>query len=333
MSSLLEAGSLLGAFRVVRCLGRGGMGEVYEAENTLSGTRRALKRIRPTLMASSDSRERFLREVALSQRVRHPNVVECFDPFMVDDQVVLPMELLVGETLAARLRAGALSPNVAASLISTLARGAGALHREGLIHRDLKPGNIFLARSDDGSETPKILDLGATSVVVDRRLTATGFSIGTVAYMAPEQMRGERVLDARVDVYALGVLFYLCLTGRRPLEDDEHGSILVKHKDQVPIQPPRLLGVEVPHGVEEVVMRALARKREYRYADGNALADAIDDARRRPSMRPSTSLGDAWDAPHPEASLAGAEPVVPDDTSIEVATAEIESITDDGLEL
>ncbi len=310
-SSELSTGTHLGAWKIVRTLGRGGMGEVYEAQNTLSGTHRALKRIRPELVSTTDSRDRFLREVALSQRVRHPNIVECFDPFLVDMHVILPMELLVGETLAARLSRGSMSEKEAVELVTALAQGAGALHREGLAHRDLKPGNVFLARGPGGRTTPKILDMGATHEVLERRMTQAGFALGTMAYMAPEQARGEPVLDARVDVWSLGVLLYVCLTGRRPLENDEQGSILEKLANGRAIPSPSARGVEVSAELESVVMRALSARREDRYEDGATLARALEASRSGADATASPDLLDDPTAVSPAVSAPAAPPPTP----------------------
>jgi serine/threonine-protein kinase len=255
------------------------MGQVYEAENELSRTRRALKVIRPDLLADQESRARFLREVDLAHRVQHPNLVESHDPFVAEAWVVLPMELLEGETLAVRLGRGRLGIDEALDLVTAVARGAGAIHEASLIHRDLKPGNVFLARGADGQVTPKILDLGAARDVFGERLTVTGVTVGSPAYMAPEQMSGERVLDARTDVYALGVILYACLTGRRPYENDQKGSAISKMIARAPVARPRSLRPEVSPELDALVMRAIAFDRADRFSDGHALADTIERLR------------------------------------------------------
>jgi serine/threonine-protein kinase len=263
------------------------MGEVWEAKNAVSGTRRALKIIRPDLVGSEESRARFLREVDLVRRVQHANVVECHDPFVAQAWVVLPMELLEGETLAERLRRGTFDVDEALALVAAVARGAGAIHEAGLVHRDLKPGNVFLARSASGASTPKILDLGAARDILGERLTLTGVSVGSPSYMAPEQVAGERVLDARTDVYALGVILYACLTGRRPYENDRDGSVIAKIVARRPVAPPSRLRAEISPELDAVALRALAFQREDRYADGNELAEVLDALREPGAGEPA----------------------------------------------
>jgi serine/threonine-protein kinase len=289
------------------------MGSVYAARNTLSGAERALKVVRADLLESEDARARFLREVALASRVRHPNVVEAHDPLVIGGEIVLPMELLEGETLGARLARGPLGLAEAVELVATLAGAVATFHAAGIIHRDLKPANVFLARTPSGAIVPKILDLGAAREIDGPKHTQTGHTIGSPAYMAPEQARGERGLDGRVDVYALGVLLYVALTCRRPVESDEHGSAISKLVQGVEILPPSAHRPEIPPALEQVVLRAMAWRREERFESASALGAALAEvhagltqpaAREVPRTRPA--MPRASHAPPTTASLAPA---------------------------
>ncbi len=298
----LRAGVSLGGWTIVRLLASGGMGAVYVAKNSLSGVVRALKVVRPDLVANEDMRQRFLREVALASRVRHPNVVEAYDPLEIDGRILLPMELLEGQTLAARLRRGPLEIAETIDLGIVLARAAAAFHAIGIIHRDLKPANIFLARDASGVETPKILDLGAAREIQGPKHTQTGHTVGSPSYMAPEQARGDRELDGRVDVYALGVVLYIALTCVRPVDSDEQGNAIAKLVQGVEIVSPRHHRPDVPPALEAIVMRALAWDRARRFSSAEELAQALDELRKVSA------------SPHPRADAASprmAAPVSP----------------------
>lgn len=269
----------MGTWTILRPLAVGGMGAVYAAQNRTSGAVRALKVIRPDLLENDDARARFVREVMLASRVRHPNVVESHDPLVIDGQVALPMELLEGETLAQRLGRGPLDLDEAVELVATLCRATAAFHAVGIIHRDLKPANVFLSRGPDGRTVPKILDLGAAREIEGTKHTQTGHTIGSPAYMAPEQARGQRDLDGRVDVYALGVLLYVSLTCKRPVESDEHGSAISKLVQGVHVVPPSAHRPEIPPELDRVVMQAMAHSRDQRYPSAQALEAALTTVR------------------------------------------------------
>ncbi|MBN8614297.1 MAG: serine/threonine protein kinase [Deltaproteobacteria bacterium] len=281
----LREGDSLGGWTILKLLATGGMGAVYAARNDVTGATRALKVIRTELLANDDIRARFVREVSLATRVSHPNVVAAFDPLVVEGRVVLPMELLEGETLASVLGRGPLAIADAITLAITLAGAMSAFHAEGIIHRDLKPANVFLARTPRGEIVPKILDLGAARELAGWKHTQTGHTIGSPAYMAPEQARGERDLDVRVDVYALGVLLYVMLTCKRPVESDAQGSAISKLVQGAPIVPPRAHRPEIPEALEDAILTAMARDRSQRFASAAAFASSLIDVRDRPAAR------------------------------------------------
>jgi serine/threonine protein kinase/Tol biopolymer transport system component len=216
-----------GRFRIVRLLGQGGMGEVYEAIDLELGESVALKTIRSEIAADGHTVSRFRKEIQLARKVTHANVCRVFDierhSSPEGDIVILSMELLRGETLANRLRRlGAMSVDDAGPLVLQMIHGLTAAHRAGVIHRDFKPGNVYLERDSEGGTRVVITDFGLAwnAAGIDTgTLTETGQIVGTLAYMAPEQLRGQEVTFA-TDVYALGIVMFEMVTGRRPFQGD-----------------------------------------------------------------------------------------------------------------
>ncbi len=284
----LPVGSRLGAWVVIRFLARGGMGEVFEVENTISKARRALKVVRADRL-DEEARGRFVREVTIAAHLKHPNVVESWDPILEGGLIALPMELLEGETLADRLRRGPFDPLEAVDLVTTVANAIGAFHAQGVIHRDIKPGNIFLQRTAHGV-IPKVLDFGAAREVSGETHTLTGHVVGSPAYMAPEQAMGIRDLDARVDVYALGVILYALLSGRRPYESDEHGTALAKVIQRRAYAPLQSLRRSLPDSLCGVVDGALMWNRDERIPSMAAFARALHVERTRVTTDDRASL-------------------------------------------
>lgn len=262
---------LAGRFRIVRFIARGGMGEVYEAEDKILGERVALKTIRADVASDERSMERFLREVHLSRSVTHPNVCRIFDVFHHEGVTFLTMELLPGETLAERLnRSGRLSPEDALPLVEQMAGALGAAHEAGVIHRDFKSGNVMLVPDDrrPGQIRVVVTDFGlARSSRQGRQsaapLTETEAVLGTPDYMAPEQIEG-RELTAAADIYALGIVMYEMVTGERPFQGDTPLSVaLRKLKENAP--SPRIETPDVPPAWDRTILRCLERSPSDRY--------------------------------------------------------------------
>ncbi|MBK7399454.1 MAG: serine/threonine protein kinase [Myxococcales bacterium] len=224
-----------------RCLGQGGMGVVWAATDTRDGTRVALKFLRPhpsdDLTGSAphfDARavRRFSREARAAMAVDHPNVIRIHEIRTSDPVPFIVMEFLDGESLAERLGRGALSLGELARVLLPVVSAVGSIHAAGIVHRDLKPDNIFLVRRPNGTTEVRVLDFGIARLTATEGaaaqsglLTNTGAMIGTPYYMAPEQFYNEKDLDHRADVWALGVIAYECLSGRRPIEGESLGQI------------------------------------------------------------------------------------------------------------
>jgi eukaryotic-like serine/threonine-protein kinase len=260
----------IGRYRVERTLGGGGMGDVSLAHDTELGRPVALKSLAPHLARDGEFRARFLREARLAARLLHPNIVQVYDvgedglgPFIV-------MEYVDGETLAARLgRRGPLQPAEAVELAVQVCAGLQAAHRASLVHRDVKPGNILLRR--DG--TAKLTDFGIARALDATVYTMHGTVLGTPAYLAPEQARGEPVTGA-ADLYALGVVLYESLTGRRPVESTSVPA-LIESRERAPILPPGDLAPGVTPALEAAVMRCLAVAPSARPASAGELAEEL----------------------------------------------------------
>lgn len=315
MEKTLEPGSLLdgGKYRIVRLLGQGGMGAVFEAEHRDTQKRVAIKCLHPLHAADPAIAERLVREAQATARVRHPNVVDVYDVGQDGQTIYLVMEYLDGEPLTEALLRQDLPVHTAIALLTAAMRGVAAAHRQGVIHRDIKPDNIFLAREAESVlPVPKVLDFGISKLEgcgYQRSLTRSGLAVGTPSYMSYEQISGEGSVDARVDVYAFGVILYELLTGKVPYEANTFSELLVRLSTQTPV-PPLELRRDLPAGLSRLVMRTLARERDQRVPSLDVLitqlepytradtfgagARAIDGgslAELRETRRPSRSLG------------------------------------------
>jgi serine/threonine protein kinase len=275
-----------GRYRVLRPLGEGGMGQVYLAEHEAIEKKIALKVLRPEFSRKEDIVSRFQQEAISASRIKHPNVLEVFDFGRLDGgEAFLAMEFLEGHDLADELsRSGILDPSRALPIAMQICRALAAAHARGVVHRDMKPDNVFLQRTVDG-EIVKIVDFGiaqlrsteeaAQSEPRRRRLTKTGMIFGTPEYMAPEQA-GGRGTDHRVDVYAVGVILYEMFSGAVPFTGDSFIAVL----SAAVHEPPPLLTAVNPElrisaSLQEVIMRALAKKPSDRFATMNDLMTAI----------------------------------------------------------
>ena len=278
----LQAGGLgrftdqtLGSFRLGAVLGRGGMGEVYEATHLESGAPAAVKMLLPEVLGRPDYVRRFLREVRIAASLDSPHVVRVLE--VGDESAPLPylaMERLRGEDLAQILRREArLEPNAIVDMIRQVGRGLRAAGDAGIVHRDLKPQNVFLAEGDP--QTWKILDFGISKLAQGEAALTLGETIGTPQYMAPEQARGAEV-DTRTDLYALGTIVYRALTGHPPFSGDDMGEVIMQVLNQMPLRPSSL--VRLHRDVDLVMALALAKLPADRFTNPDELADAFEAA-------------------------------------------------------
>lgn len=273
VASLLAPGQHFGAYTIVRLLGRGGMGEVYEAEEEDSGRRVALKLLNRPIGDAAD-RERFLREGRLAASISHPHCVYVFGTDEIQGFPVISMELAAGGTLKDMVKAqGALPPREAVDAILQVLAGLEAAAAAGVLHRDVKPANCFVDR--DG--TVKIGDFGLSISTLARdetHLTLAGTIMGTPAFASPDQLRGEE-LDVRSDIYSVGATLYSLLTGRAPFEESNIVRLITMVVQEMP-PAPHTVRREVPKGLSAVVLRALAKRPADRFADYAALRTALE---------------------------------------------------------
>lgn len=268
-ASRFESGAQLGSYRLLRLLGRGGFGEVWEAEDGRDQRRVALKLL--TEVLTPEARERFRREGRIAASIRHPRVVFLYAAEQLAGLPALVMELLSGGTLEQLVeRSGPLPWKEAVARILELAEGLDAAHEKGILHRDIKPSNCFL----DGSGGVKIGDFGLSLPTEEGQSFSTrGTYAGTPAYSSPEQVRGAK-LDVRSDLFSLGATFYFLLTGAAPFGGSSLGEVLARVLAD-PARPMAAHGVALPRGLERVVAKLLAKRPEARYRDYGALRAAL----------------------------------------------------------
>jgi serine/threonine protein kinase len=267
-------GSTISHYRVLGSGGVGGMGIVYLAEDTQLNRKVALKFLPPAIAQDPHARGRFLREAQAASALDHPNVATIYEIGEWDHQLFIAMAFYEGETLKQRLERGPVTVSDAVSILLHLATGLAAAHHAGIVHRDLKPANVMLTH--DGQV--KILDFGLAKVMSDSaqtalRMTGPGTTIGTVAYMSPEQAQGAEV-DARADIWALGVIAYEMLAGRLPFKTENAAAALLSALTDVP-EPIRDVRAEVPEEIATLVNRALEKSRERRIVTADAIAAAL----------------------------------------------------------
>jgi len=303
LESLLKGRELAGRYRIEEVIGRGGMGAVYRATDARLGRDVAVKVI--TASAGNDPevrerlRARFRHEAASAARLpHHPNVVPVYD-YGTDDELGLDyivMELLRGEDLATRLQRSGPPPMAEAlRILQHAARGVAVGHRAGLIHRDVKPGNVFLVRHGDEDEMQvRVLDFGIAKAMAEEEDTASaglthdGRAPLSPAFASPEQLRGERRLTPASDVFSLGALGFQLLGGSRPFTESDRNRMAAGM--EVPVPSLRARNPRVPEEVEQIIRRALAPEPEQRFASAGALADALDVPVRRLADSPLAGI-------------------------------------------
>jgi serine/threonine protein kinase len=279
---MLAAGTILdGRYEIVGPLGQGGMGAIYRATRPLLGDEVAVKVMRAAFDAPSDGRQRFLRESRACAQLRHPNIVTILD-FNVDPggQPYMVMELLSGPSLREELELTApMTPDAVAAIFTPVASALQLAHDRGITHRDLKPANIVAHRFETGERVYKVIDFGLVSIKhasEERQLTDPNMFMGTVAYAAPEQLRGEQV-DPSSDIYALGVIVYEMLTGRRPFDASDQFTLMNETLTALPMEPGKRTPGISPE-IDAVVMRALSKERAERWGSVSEFAKAFQAA-------------------------------------------------------
>ncbi len=272
----LTTDTVLGGYRILEPIGRGGMGVVYRAEEPALGRLVALKVLAPALAAHDEFRRRFLREMRLAASIEHPNILPIYRAGEDQDLLYLAMRYVDARDLREVLRRGGpLQVGRALWIVEQVAQALDAAHQRGLVHRDVKPANILLtAPAADGREHVYLVDFGvARPIAGDGSITSAGMILGTPSYAAPEQLTGGPV-DARTDVYALGCVLYECLSGRPPFTADTDQALIVAHLQAAPPSV-RSGRPDLPPALDGVLARALAKAGQQRYRSCGEFTAAV----------------------------------------------------------
>lgn len=282
-----------GKYRIEALIGRGGTGAVFRAINEPIHKPVALKILYRGYQKGSDSERRFLREAQVASSLGHPNIIEVFDRGHLDDgKPFQVMELLEGQSLAQRIQSeGAIAEPDVVEIAEQILSALEAAHQLGVVHRDLKPDNVFLVERR-GVTVAKLLDFGVSKVLTDQTqsITKTGVVVGTPYYLSPEQARGMRDIDHRVDLWAMGVLLYEALTGVLPFNAASYDALLRKILGGKPF-PPRRFQARMTPELEALVLRALSSNRDDRPESASAMLAQLREAKSaRQSGRPAPSV-------------------------------------------
>src|SRR5581483_6089624 len=299
-----------GKYKIIERLGAGGMGEVYKVEHTFLGTTRVVKVIRPQIAESSEAHDRFLREAKLATRVQHPNVATIQDfAELPDHSHYMVSDFIEGENIAQIVRRqGVLPARRAVRLAAQAARGLDAIHKAGIVHRDISPENLMVTHNDE----VKIIDLGvAKSEDIDHAVTKTGIFVGKLRYASPEHLGiladGDKI-DGRADVYSLGVVLFEMLTGRPPFEATSPHQYLMHHASGSQVIPIPVLPPDMPANLKSVLLRALERDRTKRFATAGEMANALDQIEQ--SLTGTQADATLLQTPVPAPARAPAAPTI-----------------------
>jgi eukaryotic-like serine/threonine-protein kinase len=305
-----EIGQRVGDYEIVSMLGVGGMGRVYRVRNVISDRTEAMKVLLPDLVAEPDLAVRFISEIRMLASFDHPNIAQLHTAFQVDNQLVMMMEFVEGFTLEQRAKQGPISQS---DIINYMQQVLGALsyaHGRGVVHRDIKPANIMVTSHG----VVKLMDFGIAKSRVEQDLTRPGTTMGSMYYMSPEQVRGGTV-DARSDIYSVGVMMYELFAGRRPFVADSAYGILNQQCNVAP-QPPVEINQQLPPALSDLILCALAKDPANRFQNAQAVSNALRQIAAQnetpnpevaftPVVVPGSAAADAGFAAAPVAAYAG----------------------------
>ena len=280
----LEPGQQIGDYRILAELGAGGMGKVYKVQNVISDRLEAMKVLLPDLTQDSELADRFLREIKVQASLEHPNIARLHTAMRADNQLLMLMEFVEGRTVESCFTAERPMPvDHAAWYCMLVLRALDYAHARGIVHRDIKPSNMMLTAQGQ----IKLLDFGIARVTNDASLTKTRQTIGSLYYMSPEQINGQSV-DARSDLYSLGVSLYQMVTGRKPFDGTSDFSIMAAHMHHQAI-PPIQLDPSMPRVLNDVILKALAKDVMARFQSAVEFHTALEGALRTIQGHPASA--------------------------------------------
>jgi serine/threonine-protein kinase len=263
---LTTGSTFAGRYQVIEELGHGGMGKVYRVLDQKLDEEVALKIIKPEIAADKETIKRFHNELRLARKIAHRNVGKMYELMEDGGTHFITMEYVPGQDLRGLIRQmGRLTAGKAVSIAKQVCEGLEEAHRLGVVHRDLKPGNILIDK--DGNA--RIMDFGIARSLRGKGITGAGVMIGTPEYMSPEQVEGKEA-DQRSDIYSLGIILYEMITGRVPFEGDTALAIAVKHKTEIP-RDPREINTQIPQDLGQLVLKCLEKNKEKRYQSAGEL--------------------------------------------------------------
>ena len=319
-------GQLVGNYKIEEKLGEGGMGAVYKGVDTMLDREVAIKALRPELASQDSVVERFRTEAVTLAKLNHPNIATLYSMFRQGEELYMVLEFVRGETLDSILqKRGALPAEEAIPVFCQVLDGIDHAHDLGIVHRDIKPANMMLTEKG----TLKVLDFGIARLLGSARMTRAGNIIGTLEYMAPEQVRGEET-DGRSDLYALGMMLYEVLTGKLPFDTDNEFELMKSQTEMTPT-PPREINPAIPEDVEAAIMKAIQKNPDDRFQTGGEFREVLLDAGFAASgtmhgatgtfKRPATHPSRPAISPGAAAAFGGSEEKAPKKTRLGKADA------------
>ena len=266
----LDTGSVVGDYEIIGVLGAGGMGKVFKVRNLISNRIEAMKVLLPDLSGEPELADRFLREIQVLARLEHPNIAGLRTALRHENQLLMVMEMVEGVSIDERLKSGPMPMPEAVKCAQQVLAALAFAHKNGVVHRDIKPANMMLMPNG----TVKLMDFGIAKGATDRRLTMTGGTIGSVYYMSPEQISGAEGVDARSDLYSVGVSLYEMVTGKHAFDGDSQFSIMSAHLEKTPV-PPITIDPSIPPALNEIIMVSVARDAGARFQTADAFRNAL----------------------------------------------------------